>query len=63
VRTVFTAPRARREPLAGNLAAALDASPIGDLGAVTEVIATSCHHLVLRTDEQAMVSLAAPIGS
>ncbi|MFE5586923.1 hypothetical protein [Kitasatospora sp. NPDC056531] len=39
-----------------------DASPIGDLAAVTEVIATSCHHLVLRTDEQAMASLAAPIG-
>jgi hypothetical protein len=45
-----------------DLAAALGASPIGDLGAVTEVIATYRHRLVLHTDEHAMASLAAPIG-
>ncbi|MET8704348.1 hypothetical protein ABZW10_36665 [Kitasatospora sp. NPDC004723] len=45
-----------------DLAAALDASPIGDLAAVTEVIATYRHRLTLRTDEHAMASLAAPIG-
>ncbi|MFE7487309.1 hypothetical protein [Kitasatospora sp. NPDC057541] len=44
------------------LAAALDASPIGDLAAVTEVIATYRHRLTLRTGERAMASLAAPIG-
>ncbi|MEU4301957.1 hypothetical protein [Kitasatospora aureofaciens] len=51
-----------REQFEHALAAALDASPIGDLAAVAEVIATYRHRLVLRTDEQAMASLAAPIG-
>ncbi|MBD0688802.1 hypothetical protein BG452_05240 [Streptomyces sp. CBMA123] len=45
-----------------NLAAALDTSPIGDLTAVAEVIATYRHRLDLRANEQAMASLAAPIG-
>ncbi|MFJ2194178.1 hypothetical protein ACIOJE_40655 [Kitasatospora sp. NPDC087861] len=35
------------------LAAALDASPIGDLTAVAEVIATDRHRLVLRTTPEA----------
>jgi hypothetical protein len=51
-----------REQFEQALAAALDASPIGDLAAVAEVIATYRHRLVLRTDGQAMASLAAPIG-
>ncbi|MER6365908.1 hypothetical protein [Kitasatospora sp. NPDC001527] len=51
-----------RERFEQALAAALDASPIGDLAAVTEVIATYRHRLTLRTNEQAMASLAAPIG-
>ncbi|MFJ5122975.1 hypothetical protein [Kitasatospora sp. NPDC088548] len=45
-----------------DLAAALDASPIGDLAAVAEVIATYRHRLTLRTSTEAMDSLAAPIG-
>ncbi len=45
-----------------DLAAALDASPIGDLAAVTEVVATYRHRLLLRTSPAAMDSLAAPIG-
>ncbi|MFF2080587.1 hypothetical protein ACFVXG_38215 [Kitasatospora sp. NPDC058162] len=44
------------------LAAALDSSPIGDLAAVAEVIATYRHRLTLRTSPEAMASLAAPIG-
>ncbi len=51
-----------REAFEQALAAALDASPIGDLAAVAEVIATYRHRLVLRADENAMASLAAPIG-
>ncbi|MGW4651813.1 DUF6247 family protein [Kitasatospora sp. NPDC004289] len=51
-----------RDQFEQDLAAALDTSPIGDLAAVTEVIATYRHRLVLRTDENAMNSLAAPIG-
>ncbi|MFD7586473.1 hypothetical protein ACFV84_13755 [Kitasatospora sp. NPDC059811] len=51
-----------REAFEQSLATALDASPIGDLAAVTEVIATYRHRLTLRTDENAMASLAAPIG-
>ncbi|RKE02956.1 hypothetical protein [Streptomyces sp. TLI_171] len=51
-----------REAFEQDLAAALDASPIGDLAAVSEVIATYRHRLDLRTDERAMASLAAPIG-
>ncbi|MFE4399081.1 MULTISPECIES: hypothetical protein [Streptomycetaceae] len=51
-----------RDRFERDLAAALDASPIGDLAAVAEVIATYRHRLVLRTDEHAMASLAAPIG-
>ncbi|WP_327071877.1 hypothetical protein [Kitasatospora sp. NBC_01302] len=45
-----------------DLAAALDSSPIGDLAAVAEVIATYRHRLTLRTTTEAMASLAAPIG-
>ncbi|MBV6703146.1 DUF6247 family protein [Kitasatospora aureofaciens] len=51
-----------REQFEQALAAALDASPIGDLAAVTEVIATYRHRLALRTSPEAMASLAAPIG-
>ncbi|MFI1522839.1 hypothetical protein [Kitasatospora cineracea] len=51
-----------RENFEKDLAAALDASPIGDLAAVTEVAATYRHRLALRTSPQAMDSLAAPIG-
>ncbi|MFE2412301.1 hypothetical protein ACFXDE_28535 [Kitasatospora sp. NPDC059408] len=51
-----------REQFEQALAAALDASPIGDFAAVAEVAATYRHRLTLRTDEQAMASLAAPIG-
>ncbi|MGW2542294.1 hypothetical protein ACWC5I_15835 [Kitasatospora sp. NPDC001574] len=51
-----------REQFEQDLASALDSSPIGDLAAVAEVIATYRHRLTLRTDEQAMASLAAPIG-
>ncbi|WBP91966.1 hypothetical protein [Kitasatospora cathayae] len=51
-----------REQFEQDLAAALDASPIGDFAAVAEVAATYRHRLTLRTDEQAMASLAAPIG-
>jgi hypothetical protein len=51
-----------REAFERDVAAALDASPIGDLGAVVEVIVTYRHRLVLRTDEHAMASLAAPVG-
>ncbi|MET8629783.1 hypothetical protein ABZW30_39685 [Kitasatospora sp. NPDC004669] len=49
-----------REAFEQALAAAFDASPIGDLAAVAEVIATYRHSLVLRTSEQAVASLAAP---
>ncbi|MFF0415631.1 hypothetical protein ACFYUY_35035 [Kitasatospora sp. NPDC004745] len=45
-----------------DLAAALDSSPIGDLAAVADVIATYRHRLTLRTSPEAMGSLAAPIG-
>ncbi|MFJ8472006.1 hypothetical protein [Kitasatospora sp. NPDC094011] len=45
-----------------DLAAALDDSPIGDLAAVAEVIATHRHRLTLRTSTEAMNALAAPIG-
>ncbi|MFH9354794.1 hypothetical protein [Kitasatospora sp. NPDC017646] len=45
-----------------DLAAALDASPIGDLAAVSEVISIYRHRLILRTSPEAMASLAAPIG-
>ncbi|MGW2426517.1 hypothetical protein ACWC0C_46410 [Streptomyces sp. NPDC001709] len=41
---------------------ALDSSPIGDLAAVAEVIATYRHRLTLRTSPEAMDSLVAPIG-
>ncbi|MFD7641636.1 hypothetical protein ACFV4P_13375 [Kitasatospora sp. NPDC059795] len=51
-----------RENFERDLAAALDASPIGDLAAVTEVAATYRHRLTLRTSPQAMDALAAPIG-
>ncbi|MFJ5927642.1 hypothetical protein ACIQF6_34105 [Kitasatospora sp. NPDC092948] len=51
-----------RENFERDLAAALDASPIGDLAAVTEVAATYRHRLALRTSPDAMDSLAAPIG-
>ncbi|GAA2281876.1 hypothetical protein GCM10010430_79810 [Kitasatospora cystarginea] len=51
-----------REAFEQALAAALDSSPIGDLGAVAEVIATYRHRLVLRTSPEAMASLTAPIG-
>ncbi|MFD8699390.1 hypothetical protein [Kitasatospora purpeofusca] len=51
-----------REAFEQALATALDSSPIGDLAAVAEVIATYRHRLTLRTDEHAMASLAAPIG-
>ncbi|MGK4586167.1 hypothetical protein [Kitasatospora sp. HPMI-4] len=51
-----------REQFEQDLAAALDASPIGDFAAVAEVVATYRHRLLLRTNEQAMASLAAPIG-
>ncbi|MER7848199.1 hypothetical protein ABTZ03_30145 [Kitasatospora sp. NPDC096077] len=51
-----------REAFERDLAAALDASPIGDFAAVAEVAATYRHRLTLRTDEQAMASLASPIG-
>ncbi len=51
-----------REAFERDLAAALDASPIGDLAAVTEVAATYRHRLLLRTSPAAMDSLAAPIG-
>ena len=44
------------------LQAAFDESPIGDLGAVADVITEYKHRLVLRTDPDAMASLAAPIG-
>ncbi|MDH6107866.1 hypothetical protein P3T36_006325 [Kitasatospora sp. MAP12-15] len=44
------------------LQAALDESPIGDLGAVADVISEYRHRLVLRTDPEAMAALAAPIG-
>ncbi|MFJ1757349.1 hypothetical protein [Kitasatospora sp. NPDC088134] len=51
-----------RENFERDLATALDASPIGDLAAVTEVAATYRHRLLLRTSPAAMDSLAAPIG-
>ncbi|MEE1821648.1 hypothetical protein PUR61_05485 [Streptomyces sp. BE20] len=51
-----------REAFERALAAALDSSPIGDLAAVAEVIATYRHRLALRTSPEAMASLAAPIG-
>ncbi|MEV7189488.1 hypothetical protein [Kitasatospora sp. NPDC093102] len=51
-----------REQFEQAMAAALDASPIGDLAAVAEVIATYRHRLVLHIDEHAMAALAAPIG-
>ncbi|MFD5437366.1 hypothetical protein ACFWJ4_35120 [Kitasatospora sp. NPDC127067] len=51
-----------REAFEQALAAALDSSPIGDLAAVAEVIATYRHRLTLRTSTEAMDSLAAPIG-
>ncbi|MFJ2781567.1 DUF6247 family protein [Kitasatospora sp. NPDC087315] len=51
-----------REAFEQALATALDSSPIGDLAAVAEVIATYRHRLILRTDPDAMASLAAPIG-
>ncbi|MFJ9447164.1 hypothetical protein ACIRRH_35740 [Kitasatospora sp. NPDC101235] len=51
-----------REQFEQALAAALDASPIGDFAAVAEVAATYRHRLALRTDEHAMASLAALIG-
>ncbi|MFJ9777099.1 hypothetical protein ACIRVF_38690 [Kitasatospora sp. NPDC101157] len=51
-----------REQFEQALAAALDSSPIGDLAAVAEVIATYRHRLLLRTSPEAMTSLAAPIG-
>ncbi|MFE4601172.1 hypothetical protein ACFRKE_09965 [Kitasatospora indigofera] len=51
-----------RETFERDLAAALDASPIGDLAAVAEVIATYRHRLALRTSPDAMAALAAPIG-
>ncbi|MFJ9847239.1 hypothetical protein ACIRYZ_43810 [Kitasatospora sp. NPDC101155] len=51
-----------REQFEQAMAAALDASPIGDFAAVAEVVAAYRHRLVVRTDEHAMASLAAPIG-
>ncbi|MFG2692479.1 hypothetical protein [Kitasatospora sp. NPDC048407] len=51
-----------REQFEQMLAAALDASPIGDLAAVTEVIAAYRHRLALRTSPEAMAALTAPIG-
>ncbi|MFC8454758.1 hypothetical protein [Kitasatospora sp. NPDC057223] len=51
-----------REQFEQDLAAALDSSPIGDLAAMAEVIATFRHRLVLRTSPEAMASLATPIG-
>ncbi|MFD5610556.1 hypothetical protein [Kitasatospora sp. NPDC127060] len=51
-----------REAFEQDLASALDTSPIGDFGAVTEVIATYRDRLALRASAQAMASLAAPIG-
>ncbi|WP_331731576.1 hypothetical protein [Kitasatospora sp. NBC_01300] len=51
-----------REAFEQDLSAALDASPIGDFAAVTEVIATYRDRLTLRTSAHAMASLAAPIG-
>ncbi|MFD7586482.1 hypothetical protein ACFV84_13800 [Kitasatospora sp. NPDC059811] len=51
-----------REAFEQALATALGSSPIGDLAAVAEVIATFRHCLTLRTSTEAMDSLAAPIG-
>ncbi|MFF2148657.1 hypothetical protein [Kitasatospora sp. NPDC058190] len=51
-----------REAFEQALAAALDSSPVGDLAAVAEVIATYRHRLTLRTSPAAMDSLAASIG-
>ncbi|MFK0191407.1 hypothetical protein [Kitasatospora sp. NPDC090308] len=51
-----------REAFERDLAAALDASPLGDLAAVTEVAGTYRHRLLLRTTPEAMDSLAVSLG-
>ncbi|MFF3113554.1 hypothetical protein ACFVSN_30715 [Kitasatospora sp. NPDC057904] len=51
-----------REAFEQALAVALGPSPIDDLAAVAEVIATYRHCLTLGTSPEAMDSLAAPIG-
>jgi hypothetical protein len=51
-----------RELFESSLQQALDDSLIGDLAAVAEVIDQFRDRLALRTDPQAMASLAAPIG-